>query len=273
MVLKTKGNKKRWIQIAAVTIAGMTAFLFWVWNRGADNHPTSKDYQESAMQEKTIISDALTVKVKIEVPTAIDYKDMGKDNDLTDMMDQRKKNSGVDKSMDFIVRSDESFKIGETTVSMKEILKKSFLKRQGVFEEMIRESGELSPENIKEFGVYVVRPGDNLWNIHFRILQEYYSFREIKVMGTADEPLNSGFSSGVGKLLKFSEGMVIIYNLVKGKIVTNLDLIEPLSKVVVYNMDKIFSLLEEINYDNVDKIRFDGETIWIPADQPVKENS
>ena len=33
----------------------------------------------------------------------------------------------------------------------------------------------------------------------------------------------------------------------------------------VYNMDEVFSLLEEINYDTVDRIQFDGKNIWVPA--------
>jgi hypothetical protein len=30
-------------------------------------------------------------------------------------------------------------------------------------------------------------------------------------------------------------------------------------------MDEVFSLLQEFNYDNIDRIQFDGKTIWIPA--------
>ncbi|MCP4722868.1 MAG: hypothetical protein GY860_25735, partial [Desulfobacteraceae bacterium] len=86
-----------------------------------------------------------------------------------------------------------------------------------------------------------------------------------QVASKADEPGNLGFSSGVGKILKFSETMVIIYNLIEKKVVEDINLLEPLSKIVVYNMDAVFTLLEEINYDNVDRIQFDGKNIWIPA--------
>ncbi len=63
------------------------------------------------------------------------------------------------------------------------------------------------------YGVYVVQPGDNIWNIHFRMLKEYYARKGIRLGHNADEPESSGLSSGVGKILKFSEAMVIIYNL------------------------------------------------------------
>ena len=59
--------------------------------------------------------------------------------------------------------------------------------------------------------------------------------------------------------------MVIIYNLVDKKVDSSINLLEPLSKVVIYNMDEVFSLLFEVNYDNIDRIQFDGKTIWIPT--------
>ena len=74
-------------------------------------------------------------------------------------------------------------------------------------------------------------------------------------------------SSGVGKILKFSENMVMIYNLAENRVARDINLIEPLSKIVVYNMDEVFSLLSRINYQNIDRIQFDGKTIWIPGNK------
>jgi hypothetical protein len=34
---------------------------------------------------------------------------------------------------------------------------------------------------------------------------------------------------------------------------------------VVYNMDQIFKLLDLIDYERVNHIQFDGETLWIPS--------
>jgi len=59
---------------------------------------------------------------------------------------------------------------------------------------------------------------------------------------------------------------VHIYNIKDRKLDTELNRILPLSKIVVYNMQRIFALLDQIDYNHVNHIRFDGETFWIPAE-------
>jgi len=205
------------------------------------------------------------VKGKINVTPTIDYKKLEDDKTLQKLMKERKEDIGIQKSLDMIVKSNETFIIGDSKISMEEILEKAFTKSGEVYQKKILDSGEAVPVRIKEYGIHVVRPGDNIWNIHFNILKEYYAYKNILLASKADEPGNQGFSSGVGKILKFSETMVIIYNLIEKKVVEDVNLLEPLSKIVVYNMDAVFTLLEEINYDNVDRIQFDGKNIWIPA--------
>jgi hypothetical protein len=75
-----------------------------------------------------------------------------------------------------------------------------------------------------------------------------------------------GYSSGVGKLLKFSENIVYIYNVKEKDFSQDLNLIEPHSKIIVYKMDRVFELLEQIDFGNINRIRFDGDTLWIPAE-------
>jgi len=125
----------------------------------------------------------------------------------------------------------------------------------------------LPDESLDVYGVYVVRPGDNVWNIHFNFLKEYLQNRGIHLSSSADEPLRPGISSGVGKILKFSENMVYIFNLKEHKLSLDLNIIHPLSKIVVFNMGQVFDLLNQLNYSNIKHIRFDGENIWIPAEQ------
>ena len=156
-------------------------------------------------------------------------------------------------------------KIGDVKISMRDILEKAFVKEGAVFEEKIEASGAVTPPRIKVYGIYVVQPGDNIWNIHFHILKEYYQSRGINISPIADEPMNQGQSSGIGKILKFSETMVIIYNLLEKKVDADINLLKPLSKIIVYNMDEVFSLLHGINFDKINSIQFDGKTIWIPA--------
>lgn len=91
--------------------------------------------------------------------------------------------------------SSESFKIGDITVSMKEILDKFRIKRVDIIE------------------------------------------KDLKSKGT-DE---------------------------KNKLDVDLNLIFPLTKRVVYNMDQIFALLDLIDYEHVNNIQFDGETLWVSA--------
>lgn len=123
----------------------------------------------------------------------------------------------------------------------------------------------LPAEDFEIYGVHVVRPGDNIWNIHFRFLKEYFNNREIRLSPVSDERDYKGLSSGVGKILKFSEKMVHIYNLRERRLESDLNMIHPLSKIVVFNMGQAFDLLNQIDYQNITEIRFDGENLWVPA--------
>ncbi len=113
------------------------------------------------------------------------------------------------------------------------------------------------------YGIYVVRPGDNIWNIHFRFLSEYAAARGLLLTADADEPLAPGISSGVGKILKFAENMVYIYNLRERELSEDLHLIHPLSKIVIFNLNQVVDLLDQLDRENIRHIRYDGENLWI----------
>jgi len=270
MLLK-KNEKTKTMTIVAVILFGVFLLGALYFNTSQKKVlPTIKDKiavpQNLKDKEKNPTANADgTVQGDIVVLPAIDYKYLKKDEKLKALMISRKESLGIKKSLDMIVHSDENFKIGDIQISMRDILEKAFIKQGEVFEEKIDASGAVQPQKIKAYGIYVVQPGDNIWNIHFNILKEFYEFQGINVSPKADEPIDQGMSSGVGKILKFSETMVIIYNLIEKKVDLTIDLLEPLSKIVVYNMDEVFSLLQEVNYDNIDRIQFDGKTIWIPA--------
>ncbi|MDO9565173.1 MAG: hypothetical protein Q7J15_00285 [Candidatus Desulfaltia sp.] len=229
--------------VAAVTIAtGL-----WLWQK----------------QNKANLPEQIAEKVYVPVKPqpVINY------NKPQAITKKRKEQYGLKKGIDIIVKSDESFKVGESTISMQEILDKIQLKSGDIIEKDIK-PGNIAPNNgIEEFGIYVVHPGDNLWAIHFKFLKDYFDRKSIAVSSIADEPDSFGYSSGVGKLLKFSEKTVYIYNLKEGKLDVDINLIFPLSKIVVYNMSRIFALLDNIDYQHVNKIQFDGETIWITSEQ------
>ncbi|HIJ55979.1 MAG TPA: hypothetical protein HPQ03_07630 [Deltaproteobacteria bacterium] len=116
------------------------------------------------------------------------------------------------------------------------------------------------------YGIYVVQNGDNIWDVHFAFLTEYFTSRGISLSRTADEPDDKGKSSGVGKILKFSENMVYIYNTRDRRLETDINMIHPLSKIVVFNMGQVFELLDRLVYRDIEKIEFDGENLWLPAE-------
>ncbi|MDL1967259.1 MAG: hypothetical protein LWW97_01590 [Deltaproteobacteria bacterium] len=203
--------------------------------------------------------------VPIQSQVVIDYNKLEKDKEIQILTQERKIKYGVEKSVDIIVKSDELLKIGDSIVPMQEILDKIRIKSGDIVEKDI-EGATLPDDRIRAFGIYVVKPEDNIWNIHFKFLKDYFDHKGIALAPLADEPDKKGFSSGIGKILKFSEKIVTIYNIKENKIAVDLNLIYPLSKVVVYNMDQIFALLGRIDYNNANRIHFDGETLWINID-------
>lgn len=205
-------------------------------------------------------------RVEIPAEKVIDYGKIKENSDkaLTDLMQERKEPYGVEQSLDMIVKSDESIKVGDETVSMKKILDKVRLEQGEILESNLGTGPE--EKKLEEYGIHVVQEKDNIWDIHFKLLRDYYAHKGIDVSPLADEPDLRGRSSGVGKILKFSEHMVHIYNLKEHTLETDLDQIYPLTKVVVYNMGFIFALLDRVDYEDVQRIEFDGETLWLPAD-------
>ncbi|MBI9083842.1 MAG: hypothetical protein JEZ11_09615 [Desulfobacterales bacterium] len=195
----------------------------------------------------------------------IDYGQLEKDKALDAMMAQRKADYGIQKGVDMIVRSDETLKIGDETVSMKELHEKIRLKEGRMIETDIGTGAAAIPASA--YGIHVVQDGDNIWNIHFRLLREYFTHKGIVLSPQSDEPDLRGYSSGVGKVLKFSENMVYIYQVRERQFSDDLNMIRPLSKIVVYNMDRVFALLDQIDDTRVNRIQFDGENLWIPAEQ------
>jgi hypothetical protein len=257
-------NKKTLILLVSFVVIVMVALVF-IFRVGTENLLV----EQKAVRE---------VKGKVKTKTVLDYNSLGNDHELSDLMKKRKEKYGVEKGLDMVVKPGEDLTVGDDTVSMQNILDQTSLNKGNIIEKDLDDgkSGSLKygvkgagekKEEFGEYGVYVVRPGDNIWNVHFTILKEYFETKNITISSSSDEPSGNGYSSGVGKLLKFSESMVLIYNLKEKRVDTNLNLIHQLSKIVVYNMVEVSSLLDRIDVQNIDNLEFDGKTIWIPADQ------
>jgi hypothetical protein len=164
-----------------------------------------------------------------------------------------------------IVRSDESFTVGGKTVHLTDILEKAYAKNKKSLKNALPNLKKLHRKAWMNMAYMWYSP-ETISGTSILIYSKNFMLPgESDVALDADEPLDTGHSSGVGKVLKFSEIMVIIYNLIEEKIVMDIDLIEPLSKIVIYNMGDVFSLLSDIRFDQIDQIQFDGRTIWIPA--------
>ncbi len=221
---------------------------------------------------KTLPAPALTPTAKKKTPAlsekVIDYNKLQEETDeaLTALMEARKAPYGVENSIDMIVRSDESIKLGEETLRMKKILDEVWLRSAEIVESDL--AGASEPEGGKEvFGIHVVQSDENIWDIHFNLLKDYYDHKGIQLSPLADEIDRQRHSSGVGEILKFSENLVHIYNFGERKLESDLDQIYPSTKIVIYNMGRVFALLDRIDYKDVNRIEFDGETLWLPAVQ------
>jgi hypothetical protein len=218
--------------------------------------------RQTALEGKTTPAEpgALTPGQVIDYDRMVDSEG-GKD--LVKAMDQRKEKYGLKDSVDLVVRPDETIKVGGETVSVQGILNE-VLKKEGGIAVQDLDKTKAAQETSQEFGIYVVQPGDNLWNVHFRFLREHFDSLGIALEDTSDEPDLAGKSSGVGKILKFSEHLVYIYNLRKREFDTDINLLHPRGKIVVYNMTRVHGMLGQINYAEVDRIQFDGDNLWLP---------
>jgi hypothetical protein len=261
---KKQVSNRVYISVVIGSLA-MTLIIAGIFYRHGKNPEKAAD---TSARMQTAITAAIPVPAP---PQIIDYNGLEKNTAMDDLLQKRKDRYGIDTGLDVIIQSDEKFKIGDTTLSMQKILEKIRLKHGDILEKTLDLAGmdAAPPEDGRTeiFGIYVVRPGDNIWNIHFNFLKDYLDHKNITVAPMADEPDKLGSSSGIGKLLKFSETMIHIYNIEERRLDVDLDLIQPLNKLVVYNMTQIFALLSQVDYTHVNHIRFDGETIWIPADQ------
>jgi hypothetical protein len=219
--------------------------------------------QSSPPPARPTASPSSEVRQPVKDRPVIDYNALSEDQKLREMMAQRKQQYGVGQELDLVVTGNETLRIGDQTVSMSDIQRQIALKEGRILESTVGGSGPSMPEEI--YGIHVVQPGENLWNIHFTLLKGYFERRGTRLAPLADEPHQNGSSSGVGRLLKFSEGMVYIYNLRERRLDPKIDSIYPRSKIVVYRMKPVFALLEQIDAAALDRIRFDGDTLWLPA--------
>lgn len=179
---------------------------------------------------------------------------------------QRQEDSASSQGVDHMVAATESFKAGEETTTIQEI--KQRLEQQqpgGRTIPVAPKPGETAapylrqpipkPEKPVYYGIRLVRPGENLWNIHYEILRDYFARRDVELVRTADEPEASGRSSGVGRLLKFLEGVVYVYDFKNNRLVRDVNVIQPDSIIVFFKISDLFSVLDDLRPSDLRSLR------------------
>ncbi|MDY0132560.1 MAG: hypothetical protein RBR53_07815 [Desulforegulaceae bacterium] len=199
-------------------------------------------------------------KKEIKVPTKAMISI--KNSDDLKLMKKRKEEYGVEKGLDMVLKSDEKTKINGQVIDLKSIEEQDKVLRGDFVSTDLKINEKITP---KDYGLYLVKKGDNLWTIHFRLLKELFAKKGVTLSDGADQPLNGGYSSGVGKILKFSEETVSVYSLETGKLTKDINILEPEGKVVIYKMTEIIELLDDISMANIKNVVFDGKNLWIDS--------
>ncbi len=113
------------------------------------------------------------------------------------------------------------------------------------------------------YGVRLVRPGENLWKIHYGVIQEYFARRGIELPPRADQPRADGRSTGIGRLLKFLESIVRVYDARRNRLVDDIDLLHPDDLIVFFNISQLFEALDQVEAKELEALRYLGSTLQI----------
>ena len=244
----------RWPWLLALVVILAVAAALWVY-WGDDSTKGTKEAKPSPTAEQKAGQDQ-----RAGVPGVSRHGDTIKvDGSQQSEQDQRKKPFGLDKSVDAVARSDESIQVGGKKVPVEELERKLVVEQRGEVREKSLQGGKVS-----SWGVHVVRPGDNLWQIHYQLLREYLAGRGVNLPPRSDQPQPRGYSTGVGKILKFAEHMVGVYNLRTGQMTRNLNLLEPGQKVVIFNLSEIFAQLDKVDPKEINGVLYDGRVLFFP---------
>jgi hypothetical protein len=113
------------------------------------------------------------------------------------------------------------------------------------------------------YGVRLVRPGENLWNIHYAVIQEYFARRNLILAPTADERGPNGRSSGVARLLKFIERVVFVYDLDARRLASNINLLRPYHLLVFFKISDLFAALDQLQPQDINRMHFLSYRLWL----------
>lgn len=113
------------------------------------------------------------------------------------------------------------------------------------------------------YGVRLVRPGENIWKIHYSVIREYFARRGITLPPRADQPRSDGHSSGLGRLLKFMESIVHVYDTQHNRLIDDINLLQPHNLIVFFNISEVFAALDHLNAQDLEALRYLGSTLQL----------
>jgi len=129
-------------------------------------------------------------------------------------------------------------------------------------------AGPSSPPNPEQagptyYGIRLVRPGENIWEIHYAVIREYFARRNLILPPAADERYPNGRSSGLARLLKFIEPLVSVYDLDNNCRQSNLNLIYPYHALVFFNISELFATLDQVQPEDLKELHFLSDRLWL----------
>jgi hypothetical protein len=166
---------------------------------------------------------------------------------------ERKQAFGLENSVDHIILKDEPFEIAGKTYTIDGIQSEIQKSRT-----QMQTAGSSAPvgADTPYYGVHIVQPSENVWKIHFEILREYLARRQVILPPNADRPLPGGRSSGVSRLLKFIESVVIVYNAGENRVEKNINLIHPQSFIIFFKISDLFKALDQMQAEDWKWLRY-----------------
>lgn len=195
--------------------------------------------------------------------------------------EERKQAFGLPESLDHVVMKEEAFQIDGRPYTIGDIQDRIQGTARGAPESggQVQEGGAgpavtgpvPGAKDSPYYGVRIVRPSENVWKINFGILREYLARRQVILPPNADQPLADGRSSGVGRLLKFIESVVTVYNVRENRPARTIDLVYPNSIVVFFKISDLFNALDQLQPEDWQWIRYVGGSIRLEHPQESRE--
>lgn len=182
--------------------------------------------------------------------------------------EQRKDAFGLTDSVDHVLLREEPFEVNGKTLTIDRI-QSDLRGTQG--QPGPAAAAQAGGKESPYYAVRVVRPSENIWKIHFGIVREYLARRQVILPLNADQRLPGGRSSGVGRLLKFIESVVTVYNVNENRMEKNINVIYPDSIVIFFKISDLFKALDKLQSDDWKWLRYVKGSIRLDRPQERME--